>query len=44
MLQGGVEGLLNNVTTALGQGLSELSRLVMSLHSSPLPQTQALGQ
>jgi len=37
ILQGGVEGLLNNVTTALGQGLSELSRLLMSLQSSLYP-------
>ena len=37
ILQGGVEGLLNNVTTALGQGLSELSRLVMRLQSSLYP-------
>ena len=37
ILQGGVEGLLNNVTTALGQGLSELSRVVMRLQSSLYP-------
>ena len=37
LLQGGLEGVLNNVTTALGHGLSNLTRLLMSLQSSLYP-------